>query len=294
MSTPAISELTRLRATRPETVMEAARARRRRPLLPPGGGRLMIIAADHPARGALGVSGRPDAMASRVDLLERLVAALARPGVDGVLATPDILEDLLLLGALEDKVVVGSMNRGGLAGAAFELDDRFTAYRADDIERAGFDAGKLLLRIDPDDPGSLATMAAAADAVNELAHHRLMAMVEPFMAHRADGRLRNDLSAQAVIRSVAIASGLGGTSAYTWLKVPLTDDVTDMARVAAATTLPLLLLGGEVTGESAAVFERWHRALELPSVQGLVVGRTLLYPADDDVTGAVDTAVSLL
>ena len=96
-------------------------------------------------------------MANRADLLERLCLALSRPGVDGVLATADILEDLLLLGALEDKVVIGSMNRGGLAGAAFELDDRFTGHRAEDIDRLRFDAGKLLLRIDYDDPGSLRT-----------------------------------------------------------------------------------------------------------------------------------------
>ena len=44
-------------------------------------------------------------MNSRTDLLDRLRAALADPGVDGVLATSDILDDLLLLGALEDKVV---------------------------------------------------------------------------------------------------------------------------------------------------------------------------------------------
>ena len=65
-------------------------------------------------------------MNSRTDLLDRLRAALADPGVDGVLATSDILDDLLLLGALEDKVVFSSMNRGGLAGAQFELDDRMT------------------------------------------------------------------------------------------------------------------------------------------------------------------------
>jgi len=38
-----------------------------------------------------------DAMADRYDLLRRLVITLQRPGVDGVLGTPDIIEDLLLL-----------------------------------------------------------------------------------------------------------------------------------------------------------------------------------------------------
>ena len=43
------------------------------------------------------------------------------------------------------------MNRGGLAGTAFEIDDRFTGYDADQIVAMGFDAGKMLLRIDPAD-----------------------------------------------------------------------------------------------------------------------------------------------
>ena len=61
----------------------------------------------------------------------------AGPGVDGVLGTADVLEDLLLLGALDGKVVIGSMNRGGLAGTVFEIDDRFTGYDAAAIEAHG-------------------------------------------------------------------------------------------------------------------------------------------------------------
>ena len=74
-------------------------------------GKLMIIAGDHPARGALAAGGRATAMASRIDLLDRLRTALSRPGVDGLLATADIAEDLLLLGVLEDKLLFASMNR---------------------------------------------------------------------------------------------------------------------------------------------------------------------------------------
>ncbi len=115
----------------------------------------MIVAADHPARGALAVGSRPTAMNSRTDLLDRLRAALADPGVDGVLATSDILDDLLLLGALEDKVVFSSMNRGGLAGALFELDDRMTAATAAATAAARMNGGKMLCRIDLDDPGTV-------------------------------------------------------------------------------------------------------------------------------------------
>ncbi|MFF7673822.1 deoxyribose-phosphate aldolase [Actinacidiphila glaucinigra] len=288
-----ISDLVKVRTHHPEAIAEAAARRVRRPLVGDSG-RLMILAADHPARGAFAVGDREFAMANRVDLLERLCTALARPGVDGVLGTADILEDLLLLGALEGKVVMGSMNRGGLAGASFELDDRFTGHRAQDIARLGFDAGKLLLRISYEDSGSLSTMVATARAIDEMAEHRLPVFVEPFISRRVEGRVRNDLSAEAVTKSIAIASGLAGTSAYTWLKVPVTEDVDDMATVMEASTLPAVLLGGEVGREQDAVYEKWRKALRLPTVQGLVVGRTLLYPPEGSVETAVDTAVGLL
>jgi hypothetical protein len=282
-----LMEIVRTRVHKPAAIAEAA-ARRR-----PGaiGGRLVLVAADHPARGALRAGSRPLAMADRADLLERLCVALSRPGVDGVLGTADILEDLLLLGALEGKVVIGSMNRGGLAGTVFEMDDRFTGYSAAAIAAMGFDGGKMLLRIDPDDPATVSTMEASARAVDELAAHKVMAMVEPFISHRVDGRVHNDLTSEAMIRAIAVASGLGGTSAYTWLKVPV---VPDMERVMAASTLPALLLGGEVPADRDAAFEGWQKALQLPTVKGIVAGRSLLYPSDDDVAGAVDTAVSLL
>ncbi|MFF9107314.1 MULTISPECIES: deoxyribose-phosphate aldolase [unclassified Streptomyces] len=291
--TLSIPDLVAVRARHPEAVAEAAARRVRRPLLNDSG-RLMIVAADHPARGALGVGGHGLAMANRADLLRRLCVALSRPGVDGVLATADILEDLLLLGVLDGKVVMGSMNRGGLAGAAFEMDDRFTGHRAADLARLRFDAGKLLLRIDYDDPGSLTTLEATARAIDEMAAMRLPVFVEPFLTRRVAGRVRNDLSAQAVTRSIAIASGLGGTSAYTWLKLPVTEDPDDMGEVLQTSTLPAVLLGGEVGEDQDAAYERWRKALRLPTVHGMVVGRSLLYPAAGSVEEAVDTAVGLL
>ena len=150
----------------------------------------MIVAADHPARGALGVGDAPagDGQPDRA-CWSGCVLALARPGVDGVLATPDILEDLLLLGALEDKVVIGSMNRGGLPGARFELDDRFTGYDARrDRRDAASTAARCSAGIDLDDPGTVTTLERCARAVNELAGRGLMAMVEPFCPAGSTGR----------------------------------------------------------------------------------------------------------
>lgn len=287
----ALQTLMETRARRPEAILEAAQRRSRRPMIQPSG-RLMLVAADHPARGALAVRGRPDAMANRAGLLDRLLTALERPGVDGVLGTPDVLEDLLLLGALEDKVVIGSMNRGGVPETVFEMDDRFTAYDAAAIEEMGFNAGKMLLRIDPTDPATATTLAGCADAVSSLADRRMTALVEPFWVRRGpDGRAANDLRPEAMMRALAIAQGLGRTSAYTWLKVPVVDN---MEAVMEASTLPALLLGGDPPGTPEETYASWEKALRLPTVRGLVAGRSLLYPPDDDVAAAVDTAVGLL
>jgi len=285
-----LAELTETRVRRPGRIAEAWRARSHRDLVGPDG-RLLIVAADHPARGALGVRGDATAMASRSDLLARLVEALSRPGVDGVLGTPDILDDLLLLGALEGKVVIGSMNRGGLQGASFELDDRFTAYRAVDIATNGLDGGKMLTRICLEDAGTAATLEATARAVTELADAGLMAMVEPFLSISQGQRVVNQLDPDSTIKSIHIAAGLGGSSAHTWLKLPVVDE---LERVMDATTLPTLLLGGDPQGHPDETYASWGAALDLPAVRGLVVGRALLFPPDGDVSAAVDIAAGLV
>jgi hypothetical protein len=230
-------------------------------------------------------------MADREELLARLGVAMSRPGVDGVLATPDIVEDLLLMGVLDDKVVIGSMNRGGLAGSVFEIDDRYTAYDARSIADMGLDGGKMLVRIALDDPATPRTLERSARAVSELAAEGLMAMVEPFMSRWEDGRVVNDLTADAVIKSAGIASALGNTSRHTWLKLPVVDD---MERVMRSTTMPTLLLGGDPKGSDDEVFATWEKALGLPGVRGLVVGRSLLFPQNDDVAAAVDIAAGLV
>jgi hypothetical protein len=279
------------RARHPERIAERARARRRRPLLGEAG-TLFLIAADHAARGILKAGDRPLAMADRRDLLERILAALDQPGVDGLLGSPDVIEDLLLLDALHEKVVIGTMNRAGLAGATWELDDRFTAYDADAIARSGLDGGKMLLRMALNDSGTAATLEACARAVSELAARKLVAMVEPLPACReADGTVRVSKEPDELVRLIGVASGLGNTSAYTWLKVHVTDEIE---RVLDATTLPTLLLGGDPGDRAAEVFEGWKRALRIPQVRGLVAGRALLYPPDGDVAGAVRAAARLV
>ncbi|WP_410642097.1 aldolase [Amycolatopsis sp. lyj-346] len=243
------TELLHTRATNPSAVRQAYATRKRRSRLLSDNGTLFLVAAEHPARGA------PD----RRTLLDRLLVALASPAVDGVVGTPDIVEDLLLLGALHDKIVFGSMNR----------DDGFTGYDARTLVDCELDGGDMLLRTVDSGPGPASNLQDCADAVTELAAYGLVAMIEPVPQENPD----------SLARVVTIASALGTTSAHTWLKLP----PTGSTGVLGATTLPVVL-GGMPPDRMP-----WHRV-----VRGLVIGRTLLHPPGGDTRAAVEAAAKVL
>ena len=291
-STPAdIERITNLRVTNPAAVRAALRDRVR-PAGLPADGKMMLIAADHPARGAISVGNDPMAMSDRASLLGRIVTALSQPGVDGILGQPDILEDLAVLGALDGKLVFGTMNRGGIVGANWELDDRMTAYDAAHTASMNLDGAKMLLRIEDTDPGVARTIEACAQAVTELADRDLIAMLEPLPYEiTAKGKAKLIKDDKKLIRATAIAAGMGATSAYTWLKLPAWSDI---AAAAAVSTLPVLILGGDPGKNWDAAFADWARALEQPTVRGLVIGRALLFPPDGDVASAVQRAAALV
>jgi DhnA family fructose-bisphosphate aldolase class Ia len=135
------------------------------------------------------------------------------------------------------------------------------------------------------------TLQACAEAVSELASHRLIAMIEPLPYVRdASGKLILHKDSASLARAVTVASGIGVTSAYTWLKLPSPDDAAALD----ATTLPVVVLGGVPSDDPAADLASWGRTLHHDAVRGLVVGRALLYPPDGDVSAAVDAAAKVL
>ena len=172
------NRLLRERAEHPLAFVDALRGRRRRSLLP-ADNRLLIVAADHTARAILAAGAEPFAIANRRELLDRLTRALANPLVDGVLASADIIEELAWLVALEEKVVFGTMNRGGYLGATWGLDDLVTAYDAEHVASLGLDGGKVLLRIEHTDPGVLRTLDDVVNQMRLLAERDLVCIVEP-------------------------------------------------------------------------------------------------------------------
>ncbi|MBU6244972.1 MAG: deoxyribose-phosphate aldolase [Actinomycetales bacterium] len=279
------------RLREPVSLRRALAGRRRRALLGDDAN-LLLLAADHTARGMLAVGSDPLAVADRYELLRRLVLGLEDPRVDGVLASADILEELALLGALEGRLAIGTMNRGGIIGASWELDDRMTAYDPAHVISAGLDGGKTLLRIDHGDAAVARTLEMVAQATTTLADAGVMHLIEPLpYRKREDGRALLDTSEEALVKVVAIASGLGSSSAFSWLKIPAT---ANPALVASATTCPILLLGGDPGQEWRAVFDRWERALAVPNIRGLVPGRALLYPHELTVPEAVGRAAAIV
>lgn len=283
--------LLRARVFEPESFSRALLNRSRRSVQGTDGN-LLLVAADHTARGKISLGKDPVAMADRHTLLDHLVRVLASPGVDGVLGSADVLEELAWLGALETRLAIGTMNRGGIVGATWELDDRVTSYDVDHIESMGLDGGKTLLRIDYTDPAVAQTLETVASVTTALADRKLLSMIEPLPYIKdAAGTAMLNPSDDALITVVAIASGLGASSAYTWLKVPSSDR---MAEVAGATTLPILMLGGDPSAGVDPIFARWEQGMQEPNVRGLLAGRTLLYPPDGDIDAVTARAAQIV
>jgi hypothetical protein len=284
-----LDEITEVRVRHPRWPVKEARLRRRRRRLAPDG-RLVLVALDHPARGVTEIRGDALAMGDRHQYLARARRVLEDPDLDGVVATPDVLEELLILSHLERKrtgrgfldrrVLVGSMNRGGLAGTAFEMDDAFTSMSAGRIAELKLDGGKMMYRLDPQDPASGRTLVACAAALNELRRRRLAAFLEPLGVARGANGYATAKDAATLVRQCGIAAALGDSSLHLWLKVPI---VEGLERVCRASTLPLLLLGGPARGTPEETLRDFADGLAAgPRVRGAIIGRNLLYPDGAD------------
>ncbi|MFN0086023.1 MAG: hypothetical protein ACKVX9_11610 [Blastocatellia bacterium] len=284
-----LERITAARIADPETAWRAAQNRRRRARIAPSG-RLNLLAADHPARRVTGVGGDSLAMADRRDYLARIARVLMCEQVDGVMATMDILEDLLALdellrlagrpALLDGRLLIASFNRGGLAGVSWEMDDPMTGPNAQTCAEWKLDGAKILLRLCDDEPDSLKTLAASARAINETNAMRLPMFLEPLPVVKTDKGYKVVKEAGALARIVGVASALGDSSRHLWLKLPYCDDYGVVAR---ATTLPILLLGGEAVGDATPLLREIAAGLAAgANVRGALVGRNVLYPGGED------------
>ena len=299
------AELTELRVKEPDLIQQELKGRKRREVLAPDG-RLVILAADHPARGVTRSGDHPTAMGHRLDYLGRILRVLSASNIDGLMATSDLIDEVVLAnyllkqrgkpGFLDEKVLIGSMNRTGLAGAEHEMMDRTSSYMTGKrIKQMHLDGGKLLWRWVPggekNDRYALETLERVAKAVEELADEGLPAFVEPLPVKKTETGYKTDLSTDNIIKAVGIASGLGYSTGRVWLKIPY---CADFARVAKATTMPVLLLGGESSGQPSGTIEDFVRGLGAgPNIRGALVGRNVLFCGEDD-PAAIAEAIHLV
>ena len=280
-----IARLTEIRVSDPECALRAALSRERRPKLTLDG-KLNILAADHPARRVTSVGGNPVGMADRHDYLARIVRVLMGGSVDGVMATMDIIEDLLILDVsgrdsfLKDKLLIASLNRGGLAGSSWEMNDPMTGATPAACAGWKLDGAKILMRISDEEPDSLKTMMASAAAITELNALDVPTFLEPLPVVKSEKGYKVIKTAEALARIVGVASALGDSSRLLWLKLPYCENYEMVAR---ATTLPILLLGGESAGDPTGYLREVSAGMAAgANVRGALVGRNVLYPGDDD------------
>ncbi len=282
-------QVTAIRVSDPNRSIRAAQRRIRRPSLAPRG-KLNIVAADHPARGVLAIGGNPIAMADRRDLLSRVLRVLSSNLVDGVMASMDMLEDLLIVhdltlerggpAILDQKLLIASLNRGGLAGSIWEMDDPMTGPSPQTCIDWKLDGAKILLRLCLDDAGSLKTMVAAAAAITQANALSLPTFLEALPIRKTEKGFQVAKSKEPLATAASIASALGDSSRYLWLKLPYCDEYEVVAR---ATALPILILGGESQGASAPFLSQIAAAMAAaPNVRGALVGRNVLYPGNED------------
>lgn len=271
-----------------EIVEQQAKDRKKRKVFVANkSGRLAILACDHPARMVVDSGDGSNAMGNRYELLARILRVLDVEGFDGVMVTPDLFEDLMILRyiwqqqqdpratLLDERVIIGSMNRGGLKGTVFELDDRFTAFSYGSIWQLDLDGGKMMLRIDPSSYDSLDTMVQCARAISELSMGSKRIFLECFKVEGEDHK--SSKNADSLIEAVSVAQALGNAPRNLWLKLPYCED---FERVALATTCPILLLGGSSKSEEIFLQEIEKGLASGANVRGVMVGRNVLFPKD--------------
>jgi class I fructose-bisphosphate aldolase len=203
--------------------------------------------------------------------LAALGAAL--PACDGILATRQPLQDLAASGALgpQHRTYL-SLNRTGLAGSAFELDDRLVTT----VGRAvadGWTGVKHMTRIDLTDPVTAAALELLGRVIDDARSAGVEALVESVSWRQ--GAMARDTD--AIVLAAVIAHDLGAPV----LKVPVPavapgrDRVAAVARVVASVGVPVLFLGGPRVGQGRqAVLDEVADAMA-GGAAGMAVGRVV-------------------
>jgi class I fructose-bisphosphate aldolase len=210
------------------------------------------------------------------DYFGALVKAL--PSCDGILATAQPLEGLAATGhVLARHRTYLSINRTGLAGSAFELDDRLVAS----VPRAasdGWTGVKHMTRIDLADPLTAAALELLGQVLEGARDAGLEALVEPLVWR--DGRVCRD--PDSIVLAAVIAHDMGAPV----IKVPVPavppgpERRRAVARIVASVSVPVLFLGGPVGEQGREPVLDEVRDVMAGGGSGMAMGRTVYQDPD--------------
>jgi len=230
---------------------------------------LVLLAADHRARGILTVERYAD-----------YVGALTRalPICDGILATRQPLADLIDSGAVAfGQRTYLSINRTGLAGSVFELDDRLVAPVSLAAE-LGYTGVKHMTRIDLKNPSTAPALELLGEVLAQARRSGLDALIEPLSWK--DGAL--DRTTDGIVYAAMVAHDIGAPL----MKVPVPADaapgparVDAVARVVSSVGVPVLFLGGPKGSSRADLLAEMSDAMAGGGA-GVAIGRSVYQDPD--------------
>lgn len=280
------AQLNELKAFHPEVIEQQAQLREK-PGFPHK--QLVFAAADHNARMITEYKSNPIGLSNRREYLTRLIRMLQSDKVDGVEATPDIIEDLILVNYLfrergwkdflRGKMLVGTVNRGGLKDTVWEMDDLRSCFTVDRIVGLRMDGVKFMIRLNPADARARKTLEYCAATINEAAAHGLPVFVEGLYVDTVDGRFVMRTDSVSLCKVVGVVGALGCTAANKWIEVPLNQEYTVPV---SATTCPVLVVPDERAEKPLDVIKEYTEQIGISyQVRGILLGRNVMYNESD-------------
>ena len=286
LSDTIFQELNRIKAFHPEVIEQEACLRNR-----PGyrHEQLVFAAADHNARMINEYKGNPIGLSNRREYLTRLVRMLQSDRIDGIEATPDILEDLMIINRLfreakqreflNSKLLIGTVNRGGLKNTIWEMDDMPACYTVERLKKLNMDGVKFMIRLNPGDERCKNTMRYCADAVNEAERAGLPIFIEALYVETTENGFVMRTDSESLCKVVGVVGALGCRGVGKWIEVPLNNEY---AVPVSSTTCPVLVVPDEVESDPLAVVREYTKEIGLhDNIRGILLGRNIMFNEQD-------------
>lgn len=238
-------------------------------------GKSMVLAIDHRQRG---IQEGIDNFKDLVSLIERLA-----PYIDAIMTTKEPLAQIIVNGSLRDKGLVLSLNRTGLAGTVFEMDDRLVCT-VETVLRWGLDGAKLLIKFNKDSAFTNEQLSLLSDVVEECEKWSIPLMVEPLYMNMTDGKIIMDRSYEA-IKWVSIITN---DFKVPILKIPYVksnsrkEGIEKFRKIVDSVNAKVLLLGGPKRDNPIEVLQDFEDGVKA-GADGFVVGRNVFLSEKPEV-----------